>query len=199
MTTVTHFMVLSNGQFNAVYNALSFVFAAMLASFVFFLLIRPRISQKNQAALILTTLVVLIAGYHYLRIFNSWNESFHYAALRGDYIQSGPPFNEAYRYVDWLLTVPLLLAELVLVLRLKWEESRSLIIRLGVASLFMIGLGYPGELAASDSTARLVGVVCQRCSSSTSFTCSLLSSLAPLATSPLGSRAWLGRCVGSCW
>ena len=156
MTTVGNFLVLSDGQFNAVYNALSFVFAAMLASFVFFLLIRPRISLKNQAALILTTLVVLIAGYHYLRIFNSWNDSFHYQAIQGRYVQSGPPFNEAYRYVDWLLTVPLLLAELVLVLRLKWEESRSLIIRLGVASIFMIGLGYPGELAASNSTARLV-------------------------------------------
>ena len=104
----------------------------------------------------MTTLVVLIAGYHYLRIFNSWNESFHYVAARGEYIQSGPPFNEAYRYVDWLLTVPLLLAELILVLRLKWEESRSLIIRLGVGSIFMIGLGYPGELAATHSTARLV-------------------------------------------
>ena len=44
METVGTFLVLNNGQFNAVYNALSFVFAAMLASFVFFLLIRPRIS-----------------------------------------------------------------------------------------------------------------------------------------------------------
>jgi hypothetical protein len=149
-------LTLSHGQFNAIYNALSFVFAAMLASFFFFILIRPRISQKNQAALILTTLVVLIAGYHYLRIFNSWNDAFHYVQASNSYVQSGVPFNEAYRYVDWLLTVPLLLAELILVLRLDSKVSRSLIVRLGVASLFMIGLGYPGELAASHSTARLV-------------------------------------------
>ena len=32
METVGNFLVLNNGQFNAVYNALSFVFAAMLAS-----------------------------------------------------------------------------------------------------------------------------------------------------------------------
>ena len=100
--------------------------------------------------------MVLIAGYHYLRIFNSWNEAFHYVASTGSYVMSGIPFNEGYRYVDWLLTVPLLLAELIMVLRLKAEITRGLIIKLSVASLLMIGLGYPGELAAADSTARLV-------------------------------------------
>jgi bacteriorhodopsin len=147
-------LTLTRGQFNLVYNALSFVIAAMGASFVFFLLARNMISVKNQPALILTTLVVLIAGYHYVRIFNSWNDSFHYVG--GSYLQSGPPFNEGYRYVDWLLTVPLLLSELILVLRLEAKMARSLMVRLSVASLLMIGLGYPGELAPSHSTARLV-------------------------------------------
>jgi bacteriorhodopsin len=147
-------LTLSHGQFNLVYNALSFVCAAMLASFVYFLLVRNQITKKNQVALNLTTIVVLIAGYHYLRIFNSWNEAFHY--INGHYVMSGQPFNEGYRYVDWLLTVPLLLAELITVLRLKAEITRSLIIKLSAASILMIGLGYPGELAAAHSTARLV-------------------------------------------
>ena len=34
------------------------------------------------------------------------------------YVATGQPFNDAYRYVDWLLTVPLLVAELVAVLAL---------------------------------------------------------------------------------
>ena len=154
VTMSSSVLTLSHGQFNLVYNALSFVFAAMLASFVYFLLMRNQITKKNQTALTLTTLVVLIAGYHYLRIFNSWNEAFHY--VNGMYVQSGLPFNEGYRYVDWLLTVPLLLAELIAVLRLKAEVARGLTIRLSVASAAMIALGYPGELAASHSTARLV-------------------------------------------
>jgi len=149
-------LTLSHGQFNLVYNALSFVFAAMLASMIYFLLIRNQITKKNQVALNLTTLVVLIAGYHYLRIFNSWNDAFHF--VNGQYQMSGAPFNEGYRYVDWLLTVPLLLAELITVLRLKAEIARSLIIKLSIASAFMIALGYPGELAAAHSTARLVWV-----------------------------------------
>merc|ERR1712157_583369 len=36
---------------------------------------------------------------------------------------SGEPFNDAYRYVDWLLTVPLLLIELILVMQLPKAET----------------------------------------------------------------------------
>jgi bacteriorhodopsin len=156
VTTAVQFLTLSKGQFQIVFNALSFVFAAMSASFIFFILMRNQISKRYQLALTLTTLVVFIAGYHYFRIFNSWNEAFAYHSVSATFIQSGIPFNEAYRYVDWILTVPLLLAELVLVLRLDSKVSRSLIIRLSAASLIMIGLGYPGELAPAHSAARLV-------------------------------------------
>ncbi len=59
---------------------------------------------------------------------------------------SRTPFNDAYRYVDWLLTVPLLLIELILVMKLPEEETVSLGWKLGVASAMMVALGYPGEI-----------------------------------------------------
>merc|ERR1712018_814914 len=59
---------------------------------------------------------------------------------------SGAPFNDAYRYVDWLLTVPLLLIELILVMKLPAAETVSLSWQLGVASALMVSLGYPGEI-----------------------------------------------------
>jgi bacteriorhodopsin len=65
----------------------------------------------------------------------------------GVYEPSGVPFNEAYRYVDWVLTVPLLVAELVAVLALAKAKSLSLTFRLGLAAALMIILGYPGEIA----------------------------------------------------
>ena len=61
-------------------------------------------------------------------------------------------FNEGYRYADWLLTVPLLVAELVLLLRLSGNKQRSLITRLGVAAALMIALGYPGEVSTDVAT-----------------------------------------------
>jgi bacteriorhodopsin len=68
-------------------------------------------------------------------------------------------FNEAYRYVDWLLTVPLLLVEVIAVLALTREVSRSLIMRLVPASAAMIALGYPGEISNDQNTQVLYGVL----------------------------------------
>ena len=59
---------------------------------------------------------------------------------------SGAPFNDAYRYVDWLLTVPLLLIELILVMKLPKAETVKLSWTLGAASAAMVALGYPGEI-----------------------------------------------------
>merc|ERR1711966_435297 len=59
---------------------------------------------------------------------------------------TGQAFNDAYRYVDWLLTVPLLLIELILVMGLSSEETTSLSWSLGMCSALMVALGYPGEI-----------------------------------------------------
>jgi bacteriorhodopsin len=145
-------LVLTPGQFDLVYNSFSFVIAAMGASLLFFLLIRSRVHPAHRLAVTLSSLVVGIALYHYLRIFASWESAFSF--IDGQYVQDGKPFNEGYRYVDWLLTVPLLLAELVVVLKLAPKVSRSLIVRLTIAAIAMIALGWPGEVSAADSTAR---------------------------------------------
>jgi len=147
-------LTLSEGQYNLVYNSFSFVIAAMGAALIFFLLIRNRVAPRHRMALTLSTLVVAIALYHYMRIFNSWSDAFSFAG--GEYVQDGEPFNEGYRYVDWLLTVPLLLAELVVVLKLSKSKTRSLLVRLTAAAIAMILLGWPGELADPDSLARTI-------------------------------------------
>jgi len=64
-------------------------------------------------------------------------------------VATGVPFNDAYRYVDWLLTVPLLLVELILVMGLSRAETLDRGIRLGGLAALMIALGYPGEIATS--------------------------------------------------
>ncbi|MFT4656915.1 MAG: bacteriorhodopsin [Candidatus Aldehydirespiratoraceae bacterium] len=147
-------LTLSEAQYNLVYNSFSFVIASMGAALLFFLFARSRVAPRHRMAVTLSTLVVGIALYHYVRIFGSWSEAFSFVG--GEYVQDGEPFNEGYRYVDWFLTVPLLLAELVVVLKLTKGKTRSLIIRLTIAAIAMIALGYPGEIAAADSSARTV-------------------------------------------
>ena len=134
---------MSIDEFNLVYNAISFAIAAFGASTVFFLLQRSQVSPAYKTALTLSGLVCLITTYHYLRIFESFNSA--YVLKDGLVMQTGMQFNNAYRYVDWLLTVPLLLLEFVLVLRLPHAETYKKGLGLTLAAALMVILGYPGE------------------------------------------------------
>ncbi|MBC8134621.1 MAG: bacteriorhodopsin [Fibrella sp.] len=144
---------LSIGQYDLVYNSLSFTIAAMGAAFVFFLLARNTVAYKYQRVLEVGALIVGIACYHYVRMFSSWNAAFSHTET--GYSPTNELFNEAYRYADWLLTVPLLLVELIAVLYVTGQKRGSLISNLVIAAVLMIVLGYPGEVA-TDTTTRLI-------------------------------------------
>lgn len=148
---------LSLAQYSLVSNVLSLAVAAMMASFVFFVLSRQELTAPYRPAMVMSALVVFIAGYHYLRIFSSWHDA--YGLVDGVYRATGVPFNDAYRYVDWILTVPLLCAELVAVMNFKPAQRGSLMARLVVAAALMIGLGYPGEIATGTSTRVIWGLL----------------------------------------
>ena len=96
-------------DFNLIYNSLSFAIAAFGASTVFFFAQRSQVAPAYKTALTLSGLVCLIAFYHHLRMFESFNDA--YTLLYGEVLATGLEFNVAYRYVGWLLTVPLLLLQ----------------------------------------------------------------------------------------
>lgn len=145
------------GQYLLVYNAFSFTFATMAATTLFLWLSRSQVGSAYRTAIVISGLVTAIAAYHYFRIFESWEQA--YEVRDGVIAVTGLAFNDAYRYVDWLLTVPLLLIELVLVMRLSQEETRSKAMKLGFAAALMIILGYPGEIADDNMTRALWGTL----------------------------------------
>merc|ERR1711982_8464 len=60
-----------------------------------------------------------------------------------------------YRYMDWLLTVPLLLTEILLVMKLDGDDFSKRAWTLGFGSALMIVSGYYGELVVTgDLTPR---------------------------------------------
>ncbi len=148
---------LSMGEYSLVFNMLSFAVAAMFGSFAFFVMAQNIVGAKYRISMMVSSLVVLIAGYHYFRIMGSWEAA--YTLMDGSYQPSGKPFNDAYRYVDWLLTVPLLLVELVLVLNLKNGKTGPMLRNLIIAAVLMIGLGYPGEISNDLMTRNIWGVL----------------------------------------
>merc|ERR1712100_260231 len=135
-------------QHQLVYNSLSFTLACMMATTVFLFLRVSSIHEKYKSAVVISGLVTFIAMYHYIRIFNSWVDAYEYPSSTDgadhDPVLTSVPFNDAYHYMDWLLTVPLLLMEIVLVMKVPDDEKTSLCTKLGVSSGLMIIMGYPG-------------------------------------------------------
>merc|ERR1739838_1021487 len=104
------------------------------------------VKDQYKSAVIISGLVTFIAAYHYIRIFNSWVDAYHYAPSKvadgamemQAPTMTGVPFNDAYRYMDWLLTVPLLLIEILLVMKLDEATFSTKAWNLGVGSALMI-------------------------------------------------------------
>ena len=130
--------VLEDAQMNQlVYNALSFGTAVMLGAFVYFLTQMNSVAKQYRNGVAVSAVVVGIAGYHYFRMWSGWAEGM---------------VNEGYRYADWLITVPLLVIELLIVLGVTAERRKKLMTSLVPATVLMIGLGYPGETSANETT-----------------------------------------------
>merc|ERR1712027_287688 len=152
-------------QYQTVYNTLSFSLASMMATTMYLWFRSTAVHDQFKSAVLISGLVTFIAAYHYFRIFNSWVDAYSYdagvvnngAMEMGAPTLTGVPFNDAYRYMDWLLTVPLLLIEILLVMKLDDATYSSKAKSLGVGSALMIVSGYYGELTVTgDLTPRWV-------------------------------------------
>ena len=116
----------------------SFFLAAMalLAANEFFLLERNSFSGKWKLSLTIATLITGIAAIHY-----------HY--MKSAWILSAASPTEI-RYIDWILTVPLMCIEFYLILKAIGHVSRGVLHRLFGYSCGMLVFGYLGEAIILD-------------------------------------------------
>jgi len=110
---------------------------AMMAATAFFWLEMRTVGDKWRTSLLISGLITFIAAVHY-----------YY--MRGHYMESmtSPTF---FRYVDWLLTVPLMCVEFYLITK-KAGASMGLLWKLIFASVFMLVTGYIGEAIYAGET-----------------------------------------------
>lgn len=110
--------------------------AAMLAATIFFFIERDRAHGKWKTSLTVAGLVTGIAALHYFYMRDVW-------ASTGE----SPT---VFRYVDWLLTVPLQIVEFFLILSAITFVRASLFWKLLIASLVMLITGFIGEVGGAD-------------------------------------------------
>jgi bacteriorhodopsin len=148
---------LSVTEFNVVQNALSFAIASMFGTTLFFLVVRSDVARIYRSAIATGAMVTGVAGYHYVRIASAWSASWKY---NGDfYVPSGVLFSDIFRYVDWLVTVPLICVTLVLALNLPQKARASMMPKLIAATVSMCTIGYIGEMAGDLFYKAMAGLV----------------------------------------
>ena len=104
---------------------------ALIASTAFFFLERDRVSPKWKTSLTVSGLVTLVAAVHYFYMRDVW-------------VATGST-PTVYRYIDWLITVPLLMIEFYLILSAIAKVPTGVFWRLMIGTLVMLIGGYLGE------------------------------------------------------
>ena len=93
---------MTNLQYQAVYDTLSFSLASMMATTMYLWFRSVAVKDKFRSAVVISGLVTFIAAYHYFRIFNSWVEAYSFPATdsHGKVTSAGIPFDGTYHYMN---------------------------------------------------------------------------------------------------
>ena len=111
---------------------------ALVASTAFFFLETQRVSAKWKTSLTVSGLVTLVAAVHYFYMRDVW-------------VGTGET-PTVYRYIDWLITVPLLMIEFYIILRACTAVAGGVFWKLMIGSLVMLIGGYLGEAGYMNVT-----------------------------------------------
>ena len=108
---------------------------AMMAASAFFFLSMNDFDKKWKTSILVSGLITFIAAVHYWYMRDYWAS-----------VGESPTF---FRYVDWVLTVPLMCVEFYLILRVA-GATKSLMWKMIFASVVMLVTGYFGEAVYRD-------------------------------------------------
>ena len=116
----------------------------MLASTVFFLVERQNVDDKWKTSMTVAALVTGVAWYHYTYMSEVWASSY---AVMETGIGVSPV---VYRYIDWLITVPLQIVEFYLIMAAIGAATAPMFRNLMAASIVMLVAGFFGEAMSGD-------------------------------------------------
>ncbi len=111
---------------------------AMMAASAFFFLSLSSFDNKWRTSILVSGLITFIAAVHYWYMRDYWATN-----------MTSPTF---FRYVDWVLTVPLMCVEFYLILK-AFGAKMDLLWKMIAYSLWMLIFGYLGETVYRDSSA----------------------------------------------
>ncbi len=138
---------LSEMGYQMVAHVLTLGYAVMLASLFYFILTMKTVSPKYRISSVLSVVVMVSAFLLLYAQAQNWTNSFVFDGEKGRYFlgDDADLFNNGYRYLNWLIDVPMLLFQILFVVSLTRSKFSSIRNQFWFSGAAMIITGYIGQ------------------------------------------------------
>jgi bacteriorhodopsin len=137
----------SEMAYQMVSHLLTLGYAVMFAALIYFVLTLKMVSPKYRMSNILSVVVMVSAGLLLYAQARNWNMSFAFDNTVGQYMldPEADLFNNGYRYLNWLIDVPMLLFQILFVVTLTKSSFTSIRNQFWFSGVMMVLTGYIGQ------------------------------------------------------
>lgn len=152
-------LVFTPVQHAIVGHAFAVALGAHIVGFLYFLSRLGQVAPRFRTATWLSMAVMAASGYLFLRLGSSWDTAFVQEGNR--MVPTGNRFDGGLRYVNWFVTVPVLLVQVLYALDLSRPAVQRLRVVLVSSGVLMVFCGYVGQFSAGrdDGTLLLWGAL----------------------------------------
>jgi len=146
MINYENFFIYEYWQYETIRHMFSFTAAVFAASLFYFAMTVSQASEKYRATFVISGVVMVSATLELFLLWMLWNQAFAFNAETMTFSRvEGEVFSNGYRYANWLIDVPMLLTQFLIVLQFTGKEFMSRWAKLTIAGVAMIILGYIGQ------------------------------------------------------
>lgn len=148
-------LVFTPTQHAIVAHALAVALGAHLVGAVYFLSRKDQVAPRYRTATWLSLAVMAASGFLFFRLGQSWDLAF--VQQGGEMVRTGNRFDGGLRYVNWFVTVPVLLVQVLFALDLARPAVQRTRVVLVTSGVLMVAAGYVGQFSSGrDDTALLL-------------------------------------------
>ena len=160
VTSMENFFSYSPMSYDIVSHTLTLGFAVMLAALFYFVLTIRTVAPRYRISSILSVVVMVSAFLILYAQQQSWVRAFAFNPESGLYerLAGGENFSNGFRYLNWLIDVPMLLFQILFVVEITRAQRNSLRNQFFFSGAMMIITGYIGQFyeMSADRTPFLI-------------------------------------------
>jgi bacteriorhodopsin len=146
-TPFENFFTYSPMAYDMVAHVLTLGYAAMLAGLFYFILTLKTVSPKYRISSVLSVVVMVSAFLLLYAQAQNWDAAFLYDAESNRYVRAAGEanFTNGYRYLNWLIDVPMLLFQILFVINIASDRFSSIRNQFFLSGSLMVITGYIGQ------------------------------------------------------